>query len=104
MSQSGDEMILGLAAALQGQVKTAAVKCDECGMKDCKCDHECPKCGAVECKCEPKKAMVDILQGLTKLAAELDELGAEEAGSAVDDALRIIVRDLGKDTVKVPNK
>jgi outer membrane biosynthesis protein TonB len=38
--------------------------------------------------------MVDVLEGLSKLATELDSIGAEEASGLVDDALRIIVKNM----------
>jgi hypothetical protein len=119
----GDEMILELAASLNaGMEKTAAKKDDDkedkkekkeekckCGKKDCDCGC---KGDADKCKCkkeekkdkddkkEKKDAMMDVLTGLSKLAADLDEVGAEEASSLVDDALKVIVHNLENEKKK----
>ena len=37
-----------------------------------------------------------VLNTLSKLASDLDEINAEDASSLVDDALRVIVHNLGK--------
>jgi hypothetical protein len=115
MSRMGDEMILELAASLSaGMEKTAAKKDDDKEDKkdDKKEDKKCEKCKCDPCECDKKKekedkkedkkdkkkdAVMDILNGLSKLAADLDEAGAEEASSLVDDALKIIVHNLKKD-------
>ena len=128
MSKMGDEMILALAASLNaGMEKTAAKKdddkeekkddredkkdkkCAKCGKKDCGCG-----CGgdADKCKCkkgdkddkkddkDKKDAVMNVLNGLSKLAAELDEVGADEASSLVDEALKVIVHNLEKEKKK----
>lgn len=43
---------------------------------------------------DKKEAVMDVLNGLSKLASDLDEMGADDASSAVDDALKIIVQNL----------
>lgn len=111
MSTSGEEMILNLAAAMNGLEKTAAKKCPECGKKECECKKEEDKEDKEEKaekeekeeKAEKKKkskkkkaAVMEVLNGLSKLASELDALGADEASAAVDDALRTIVSNLKK--------
>lgn len=126
MSRMGDELIMELAAQLGGFNKCAAKKddddkdekkkdekkedkkCAECGKKDCGCgcDGDTDKC---KCKAKDKDdkkdkkddkkkdAVLSVLNGLSKLAGELDEIGAEEASSLVDDALKVIVNNLEED-------
>lgn len=119
----GDEMILELAAKLQGFDKTAAKKDDDKkddkkddkdekkgGCPGCdgklvfgKCYNEdCSKCAKKDKKDDDKKddkkkkdaSVMTVLAGLSKLAEELDDVGADDAAAAVDDALRIIVENL----------
>lgn len=40
------------------------------------------------------KAIMEIVHGLSKLANDLDEVGANEASSLVDDALKVIVYNI----------
>jgi len=104
MSRSGDEMMLELAALMGTLEKTAAKKDDK---KDDKADKE--KEDKKEEKAEKEKkekedkkdkkdkkaeVMMHVVNNLVKLAGELDEIGAEEASSLVDDALRIIVKNI----------
>jgi len=103
MTRMGDEMILALAASLEtGINKSAAKKEKEC--KECECDPcECEKEEEKEDK-EDKKEKKDkkdkkasaayIVSSLYKLANELDDMGADEASSLVDDALRVIVKNM----------
>jgi len=110
MSRAGEEMILELAGLLgTDTVKTAAKKDDDKeDKKDKKEDKEDKKedddkkdkkedddkkDGKFE---KEKKAsiMAGVLQDLVKLATELDELGADEASSLVDDALKVIVETI----------
>jgi len=104
MSRAGDEMILELATLLgTDTVKTAAKKDEkkekkeekEKDEKEDKKEKKEEKEDKKEDK-EKKKAslMAGVLQDLVKLATELDELGAEEASSLVDDALRVIVDNI----------
>lgn len=116
MSRSGDEMMLDLYNLLnkQGLTSTAA-KEDDKGEEDKKSkdekpeengkkddDKKCPKHGKEGCppdcpgaKKNDKKAVVmGVINELTKLASDLDNAGADEASAAVDDALRLIVKDL----------
>lgn len=100
----GNEMILELAAALNtGMEKTAAKKdekCEKCECDPCECDKKekkDKKDKKEEKKDKKKDAVMDILNGLSKLAADLDEAGADEASSLVDDALRVIVNNLQKE-------
>lgn len=107
MSRAGEEMILELAGLLgTDTVKTAAKKDDD---KDDKKDKKEEKAEKKEKEDKEKKdkkdkekkdkekkdkkasVMIGVLQSLVKLAGELDEMGAEEASSLVDDALKVIV-------------
>ena len=120
MTRLGDEMILELAASLGGLNKTAAKK-DEDKDEDKKDDKKCATCGKKDCPCgcdgdsdkckcdkkdkddkkkddKKKDAVMYVLDGLAKLASELDEAGAEDASSLVDDALKVIVNNLKKET------
>lgn len=115
MSRAGEEMVLELAALLNNDLVKSAAKEDgddkedkkpcKCGKKDCKCgcegDSDKCKCKKEEEKKDDKKdkkasIMVRVLQDLVKLAGELDEIGADGASSLVDDALRVIVKNLEK--------
>jgi len=117
MSKSGDEMIMELAASLGGMNKTAAKKDDDKKDEKKKEDKkECEKCDG-KCKCDEdkkddkkdkkdkkddkKEAVMGVLHGLSKLAAELDEVGADDASSLVDEALRVIVQNLDDEKKKV---
>lgn len=104
-------MVLELAALLgNGVVKTAAAdeeakcKCtkgEDCkkhpGNRGCGCKGDADKC---KCKKEDKKpdkksfVMTGVLENLVKLAGELDDIGADEASNMVDEALKIIVKNL----------
>lgn len=121
MSRMGDELILELAASLGGLNKTAGKDKDDKEDKKDKKDDKCPGCGKPsqfctkkDCGKEDKKdkkdskdkkdkkdkkdakkeAVMSVISGLSKLAGELDDLGAEEASSLVDDALKVIVQNL----------
>ena len=120
MSRAGEEMILALSSLLNTDVvKTAAKKDDDkkeekkegkkddkkpckCGDKDCK---ECKDDKKEEKKKDEKKgkdkesAVLNVLNNLTKLAGELDNVGADEASGLVDEALKIIVDSIGKKKV-----
>jgi len=114
MSRSGDEMMLELHNLLskQGLMVTAAKEDDEkdddkddkklppfMKKKDDKEDKKDKKKEDKKDDKKKKKAVVlGVLQELTKLATELDEAGADDASSAVDEALRVIVRDLQAET------
>ena len=124
MSRYGDEMVAELANLLNkhgvGLDKTAAKKEDKEDKKEDKKDEKCEKCGKDPCKCKEmkekedekkekkekakkkKKAefMSDVLNNLVKLAEELDAAGADEAASLVDDALKIIVKNIKEDEKK----
>lgn len=100
MSKPDNEFILNLAAKLQGLEKTAAKKQkDEDGdekEKD-KDDEDEEKEDKKKKPKKPKKKesnINNILNGLIKIAEELDEMGAEDGSSAVDDALKVIVNNL----------
>jgi len=106
MSRAGEEMILELAKLMgTNTVKTAAKKDDKDEKKDKKEEKE-EKAEKKEKKekddkkekKEDKKAsvMMNVINNLVKLADELDEAGADEASSLVDDALRVIVKNLEK--------
>jgi ABC-type Zn2+ transport system substrate-binding protein/surface adhesin len=110
MTRLGDEMILELAASLGGMEKTAAKKDEKEEKEDKKDDKEKKdekeekedKDDKKEDKKDKKKdAVMDVLNGLSKLAADLDEAGADEASSLVDDALRVIVNNLENEKKKV---
>lgn len=109
MSKAGEEMVLELASLLGSNVvKTAAAKDDDddekkdkpckCGKKDCGCGckGDSDKC---KCKKEDKKpdkkafVMAGVLKSLVKLAGDLDDIGADEASTMVDEALKIIVKN-----------
>jgi len=81
-SRMGNEMIMGLAALLNPKIKKEASVAEE--VVD------------VAVNTEPKENTVvaEVIGDLVKIASELDDIGADDASSAVDDALRIIVRDL----------
>lgn len=92
-TRMGDEMILELAARLGSpdMNKTAAKEDDD--EKEKKDKEE------VKEEEEDKKdaCIITVLNGLSKLASELDEMGADDASSAVDEALRIIVQNIQKE-------
>lgn len=99
MSRMGEEMILELAASLSTGIDKTAAKKDDKEEKDEKCE----KCECDPCECDKKKnkkenkkkdAVMDVLSGLSKIAEELDEAGADEASSLVDDALKVIVNKI----------
>lgn len=110
MSRSGDEMMLELHNLLnkQGLVSTAAKKDDDKeDKKDDKDEKDLPpfmkkkeddkdekKDKKDDDKKKKKAVVLGVLHELTKLASELDEAGADDASSAVDEALRVIVRDI----------
>ena len=99
MSRSGDEMMLELFNLLnkQGLVSTAAKKDDEEDKDEPKDDEKDEKEDKKDKDKKKKAVVMGVLNELTKLASELDEAGAEEASSVVDEALRVIVRDLQTD-------
>jgi len=105
----GDELAVELATLLEKQglgVKTAAKKEEKDEKKEEKKEEKEPKKEEKDEKKEEKKdkkkdekkkkgaLMLEVVNSLAKLATELDEAGAEEASSLVDDALRVIVRNL----------
>lgn len=108
MSRMGDEFILELAASLEaGLNKTAAKKKEDKEEEKEDKEEKCPECKCDPCECEKeekkdkkkkkddkKDATLYIVHGLSKLASELDEMGAEEASSLVDDALKVIVQKI----------
>jgi len=99
MSRNGDEMMLELATLLGAMQKTAGKKDDdkdeekkeESKKDEEKKDDEKKKDGKKDKKAD---VMMNVVSSLVKLAGELDELGAEEASSLVDDALRVIVKNI----------
>jgi len=94
-------------------------KCKKCEKEPCKCEELKEKEEAKEAKEEAaeeakeekakkdkakkdkkkKKAefMSSVLSNLVKLAEELDAAGADEAASLVDDALKVIVKNIKED-------
>lgn len=77
MSRSGDEMIGELSKILGGGLeKTASVETED--------------------EKKVASATVDVIKGLSKIANELDEVGAEEAANLVDEALKVIVNKIQK--------
>lgn len=108
MTRSGDEMMLELHNLLnkQGLFSTASKKEDD---KD---DEEEDKKGKEDKdkkdkddknekekdkkeEGDKKKATImTVLNELTKLASELDKAGADDASSAVDEAMRAIVKNI----------
>lgn len=108
MSRMGEEMILALAASLNGDLNKTAAKKKEDGedkedkkdMKEDKKDEKEEKDEEKEEKKEKKDkkdkkaSTLYIIDGLYKLATELDDMGEEEASSLVDDALRVIVQNI----------
>jgi len=107
MSRSGEEMMLELATILGTMQKTAAKKDEDDKKEDKKEEKEDKKEEDDEDKedkkeeddkKEDKKAsvMMGVVSSLVKLANELDEVGAEEASSLVDEALQVIVKNLEK--------
>ena len=118
MTQMGDEMILDLAAKLESSLNKVAAKKEEKpkadeddGEKDEGEDgdeeKECKKCGPdKKCSCFPnlkpkskkKKATLKMINTLSKLASELDDMGVEEASNLVDDALRVIVKNISTES------
>jgi hypothetical protein len=94
----GDEMIRELASQLGGLNKTAAKKEEDKACKKCECEPcECAK-GKKKSKkskkSKKKEAASEVVSGLYKLANELDEIGADEASALVDDALKVIVKNI----------
>lgn len=79
MTKSGDDMIRELASLLgpETTVKTAETK-EEVVQEDGEQKKEA-------------ETMREVLNSLTKLASELDEMGANKAANMVDDALKSIV-------------
>lgn len=109
MSRAGDEMILELASLLGTEtVKTAAKKDDKDEKKEDKKDEKKEEKAEKEDKKDDKEdkkddkkekeasVMMSVVQDLVKLAGELDDIGAEDASSLVDDALKVIVDGLEK--------
>lgn len=99
MSRATDEIIMDLAEALGGMEKFAAKKEEKEEKEDKKEEKEEKeeKAEKKEKKEKDKKkaeAVMDIVNSLAKLAGELDEMGAEEASSLVDDALKVIVYNI----------
>lgn len=112
MSRYGDEMVAELANLLNkhgvGLDKTAAKKEDkeekedkkdkkeEKDEKKDKKEKEDKKEDKKEKADKKKKAefMSGVLSNLVKLAEELDAAGAGEAASLVDDALKVIVKNI----------
>jgi len=105
MSKSGEEMIQGLASLLDKNLAKTAAKKDDKKDKPCKCGKKDCGCGckgdAEKCKCKGDKktekkssVMVGVLRHLVKLASELDDIGADEASSLVDSALKVIVKNI----------
>lgn len=102
MSRSGDEMVLELAALLGNDMVKNAAKDNDDKKEDKKEKAEKDKKEKADKKDDKKKnafVMVRVLQDLTKLASELDKLGADSASGLVDDALRVIVANLEKKKV-----
>lgn len=77
----GDDMIIELANILDPVVKTAAK--EEVEVKQADNSEE-----------QKKEATMNIVNGLAKLASELDELGDTDASSVVDEALNIIIKNI----------
>jgi len=114
MSRAGEEMILELATLLGTEtVKTAAKKEDEeekegkkheekeskefeKGEKEEEKEAKKEKKEKKEKKDKKATLIMSVVQDLVKLAGELDEMGADEASSLVDDALRVIVDSIEK--------
>lgn len=127
MSRSGNEMVSELSRLLnkhEGGLGKTAEKKDE---KEDKKDEKCEECGKDPCKCaemkkeekekekakkekekekadkkdkkKKKKAevMMEVVNNLVKLAEDLDREGAKEAADLVDDALKVIIKNI-KDT------
>lgn len=104
-STMGDEMILNLAARLGASdlSKTAAKKDDDDkdekdeDKKDEKDKEDKDDKDEKDNGNDKKAAVMDVLNGLSKLASELDEIGADDASAAVDEALRVIVHNIQKE-------
>jgi hypothetical protein len=102
MSRNSDEIVMELAAALGGMEKLAAKKEEKEEPKKDKKEEKEEKKEDKKDKKEEKdekdkkkaKALMEIVNGLAKLASELDEMGAEDASSLVDDALKVIVYNI----------
>lgn len=112
MSRYGDEMVAELASLLNkhgaGLDKTAAKKEDKEEKEDKKDKKEEKEKAEKEEKAEKKEEkkekadkkkkkaefMAGVLDNLVKLAEELDAAGAGEAASLVDDALKVIVKNI----------
>jgi len=112
MSKNSDEIVMELAAALGRMEKTAAKKEEKEEKDEKKEKKEEKEVKKDEDKKEKEdkkdekkdkedkkkaKAVMSIVHGLAKLAGELDELGADEASSLVDDALKVIVYNVDKE-------
>lgn len=93
MSRATDEIIMDLAEALGGMEKFAAKKEDKKEEKEEK-EEKAEKKEKKEKDKKKAEAVMDIVNSLAKLAGELDEMGAEEASSLVDDALKVIVYNI----------
>jgi hypothetical protein len=106
MSKFGNEMVAELANLLNkhevGLGKTAAKKemKEEKSDKKEKAEDKEEKADKKEKSKSKKKKKSDfenLLNNLVKLAEELDASGAEEAASLVDDALKVIVKNIKED-------
>jgi len=102
MSRTENEMfdiLSKLLPAEENVVKTAKAKEDKedkedkKDKKDEKEDKEDKK-DEKEDKKSKSSVIMSLVSDLVKLAGELDEAGAEEASSLVDDALRVIVDNI----------
>jgi hypothetical protein len=101
MSKYGNEMISELVNLLNkrdvGLDKTAAKKEpkedkeEDADKKDKEEKKEKPKAKG---KKKKKADLQSLLNNLVKLAEELDASGAEDAASLVDDALKVIVKNI----------
>jgi len=72
------------------------------GCPECEGKLTFGKCFSDDCSKSKKKdkkdaAVMDVLNGLSKLASDLDEMGADDASAAVDEALQVIVRNIQRE-------
>lgn len=99
MSKFGNEMVAELANLLNKQEvgldKTAAKK--EMKEKAEEKEEKADKKEKAKAKKKKKSDFESLLNNLVKLAEELDASGAEEAASLVDDALKVIVKNIKED-------
>ena len=90
--ECGGKLVFGKCFADPDKCSKSSKKDD----KDDKDDKKDKKKDDKKDKAEKKKkeAVMYVLNGLSKLAEDLDGIGADDASSLVDDALRIIVHNL----------